>query len=166
MSQQKATPPVPMTDARGNSIYISEEDAAKNCAAGFHDWSEMGEGPGAFCLHCGATIAKPGAKVKQPKRQLFPATNGIDLMIATVESAQREAIFNGMVDKPSRDVLENADANRHKKPNIRTLSEEYAEAILASRGKHEHPLRLELVQIAGVCINMIRQIDAGEEFKP
>lgn len=60
------------------------------------------------------------------------------------------------------DVIANADENQHKRPNIRTLSEEYAEAILAERGKHEHPLRLELVQIAGICINIIRQIDKDE----
>ncbi len=63
-----------------------------------------------------------------------------------------------------QDVLRNAEDNYHKRPNIRTLSEEFAEAILAERGKHEHPLRLELVQLAGICINMIRQIDNGEEF--
>lgn len=68
-------------------------------------------------------------------------------------------------DAAVKDVIRNANTHGHKKPNIRTLSEEFAEAILAERGKHEHPLRLELVQIAGVCINMIRQLDAGEEFK-
>lgn len=70
------------------------------------------------------------------------------------------------MDNATQDVINNANEHSHKKPNIRTLSEEYAEAILAERGKHEHPLRLELVQIAGICINMIRQIDAGEPFKP
>lgn len=69
-------------------------------------------------------------------------------------------------DKAVLSVVENAYENQHKKPNMRTLWEEVSEATLSWRGKHEHPLRLELVQIAGICINMIRQIDAGEEFKP
>lgn len=63
------------------------------------------------------------------------------------------------------EIIDNANEHKHKKPNIRTLWEEVSEATLASRGKHEHPLRLELIQIAGICINMIRQIDAGEDFK-
>jgi hypothetical protein len=64
-----------------------------------------------------------------------------------------------------QDVIHNVNENWSKRPNMRTLMEEVAEAILADRGKHDHPLRLELVQIAGICINMIRQIDAGEPFK-
>lgn len=64
-----------------------------------------------------------------------------------------------------REIIHEADRNQHKKPNMRKLMEEVAEAILAERGKHEHPLRLELVQIAGICINIIRQLDAGEELK-
>lgn len=59
-------PPVPMADKFGNSIYISEEDAAKNCAAGFHEWSEMGEGTACFCLHCGATIDSASSPVVLP----------------------------------------------------------------------------------------------------
>lgn len=61
------------------------------------------------------------------------------------------------------DVISNASANAHKKPNMRTLAEEFAEAVLADRGKHDDPLRLELIQIAGVCINMVRRIDNGED---
>ncbi len=62
-------------------------------------------------------------------------------------------------------VLSNAADNSHKHPAMTTLIEEFAEAVLAARGKHEHPLRLELVQIAGICINLIRQIDAGETIE-
>lgn len=80
--------------------------------------------------------------------------------------SQAHEMYVELFDPPIADVIQNANENQHKRPNMRTLSEEYAEAILAWRGKHEHPLRLELVQIAGVCINMIRQIDAEEEFKP
>jgi hypothetical protein len=60
-----------------------------------------------------------------------------------------------------QDVIHNVNENWSKRPTLNTLLEEVAEAILAARGKHEHPLRVELVQIAGICINMIRQIDAG-----
>lgn len=74
-----------------------------------------------------------------------------------------DAIVN---DTALSSVIANANEHQAKKPNMRTLWEEVSEATLSWRGKHEHPLRLELVQIAGICINMIRQIDAGEEFKP
>lgn len=60
-------PPVPMFDKFGNGIYVSEEDAAKNCAAGFHDWRELGGGPEAFCLHCAATKNFPGGVIVPPE---------------------------------------------------------------------------------------------------
>lgn len=69
------------------------------------------------------------------------------------------------VAKAVHDVAKNANEHEHKNPNMRTLWEEVSEATLSWRGKHDHPLRLELVQIAGICINMIRQIDAGKDFK-
>lgn len=59
-------------------------------------------------------------------------------------------------------VIQNANENRHKLPNALTLLEEVAEAILAARGKHDDPLRLELTQIAGICINLIRRMDYGD----
>lgn len=86
--------------------------------------------------------------------------------MAGMSQREIDEMLDEMFDKPARDVLENADTNRHKKPNMRTLWEEISEATLSWRGKHDHPLRLELVQIAGICINMIRQVDNGEEFKP
>src|SRR4030042_2236405 len=68
------------------------------------------------------------------------------------------------LDQAAKDVINNANQHEQKHPALSTLFEEFAEAILAARGKHEHPLRLELVQIAGICINLIRQIDSGTVF--
>lgn len=68
-------------------------------------------------------------------------------------------------DEAIRDVIQNADEHKAKHPAMTTLVEEFAEAVLASRGKHDHPVRLELVQIAGICINLIRQIDNGETME-
>lgn len=51
--------------------------------------------------------------------------------------------------------------HRHKSPKMTTLIEEFAEAVLVARGKHDDPLRLELGQIASICIGMIVRIDAG-----
>lgn len=89
------------------------------------------------------------------RRAFFPTK---DEQIADLRAATTDTAI--------QDVIRNADENAHKKPNMRTLWEEISEATLSWRGKHEHPLRLELMQVAGICINMIRQIDAGEEFKP
>lgn len=58
-------------------------------------------------------------------------------------------------------ILRNMVANATKRPKMTTLMEEVAEAILASRGKHDDPLSLELTQIAGVCGNMLWQIEMG-----
>ncbi len=58
-----------------------------------------------------------------------------------------------------------AQDNAFKRPKMTTLTEEFSEAVLASRGKHDDPLRLELMQIMTVCANMIWQIDLyGEEM--
>jgi hypothetical protein len=45
-----------------------------------------------------------------------------------------------------------------KRPKMTTLVEEFAEAVLSARGKHDDPLELELMQIASVCINLLWQI--------
>lgn len=72
-----------------------------------------------------------------------------------------------LMDVPAvADVLDDMRRNAAKQPNMSTLLEEVAEAILASRGKHEHPLRLELVQIAGICLNIIAQMDFANQLEP
>ncbi|KKN62951.1 hypothetical protein LCGC14_0506610 [marine sediment metagenome] len=55
-------------------------------------------------------------------------------------------------------VLEDAHKHREMRPAMSTLLEEIAEAILASRGKHDDPLELEIVQIGGICINILWQL--------
>lgn len=54
--------------------------------------------------------------------------------------------------------------NEHKKPKATTLIEEMAEFILACRGKHEHPIELELYEIASIAINLLRQAEMGIEI--
>jgi hypothetical protein len=57
-----------------------------------------------------------------------------------------------------------AQDHAYKRPKMTTLTEEFAEAVLASRGKHDDPLRLELMQIMTVCANLVWQIDLyGED---
>lgn len=60
-------------------------------------------------------------------------------------------------------IVGNMCDNATKRPKMTTLMEEVAEAILASRGKHDDPLELELAQIAGVCGNMLWQIATGQD---
>ncbi len=55
--------------------------------------------------------------------------------------------------------------NAHKRPAMTTLVEEFSEATLSARGKHEDPLELELMQIASVCVNLISQIRLGDEAR-
>jgi hypothetical protein len=62
------------------------------------------------------------------------------------------------------EASEMAAANQHKRPKMTTLVEEFAEAVLASRGKHEHPTRLEVMQMITVGMNIVWQIDLyGEQ---
>ncbi len=66
--------------------------------------------------------------------------------------------------KAADDVRQMAVDNRFKRPKMTTLVEEFSEAVLAARGKHDDPLELELLQIASVCVNLIWQLRVyGEE---
>ena len=56
------------------------------------------------------------------------------------------------------DVYSMAVDNAGRKPKMTTLVEEFAEAVLVARGKHDDPLELELKQIASICVNMLWQI--------
>lgn len=58
-------------------------------------------------------------------------------------------------------IVRHMVANATKRPKMTTLVEEFAEAVLSARGKHEDPLTLELVQIASVCGNLLWQIETG-----
>jgi hypothetical protein len=61
-------------------------------------------------------------------------------------------------------VMDIAYEHAYKRPKMTTLLEEVAEAILASRGKHDDPLELELVQIASVAINCLWQLRMGYDI--
>lgn len=122
--------------------------------------------------HSGNGYTKGGRIAVNELWQIFnkgaPPLELGEILVATWEN--NPPIMQKMVslnipteDRAVWDVLGNAAYNAHKKPNMRTLFEEFCEAGLADRNKHEHPLRLELVQIAGVAINMIRRIDNGED---
>lgn len=60
-------------------------------------------------------------------------------------------------------IVRNAADNAAKRPKMTTLMEEVAKAILASRGKHDDPLELEISQIGGLCINMLWQMATGAD---
>ena len=81
----------------------------------------------------------------------------IDHVIAALEVVRDQTL-----DPAVSDVIKNANDNAYKRPTMLTLIEEWAESVLSARDKHDDPLRLELVQIAGVCVNLIRRIDAGD----
>ena len=58
-------------------------------------------------------------------------------------------------------VFNEAEANKHKRPKVTTLIEEFSEMILAFRGKHEDAPELELTHIASVAINILWQMQLG-----
>jgi len=60
-------------------------------------------------------------------------------------------------------VDRNAQKHREKRPAMSTLIEEMAEAILASRGKHNDTLETEIIQIGGICVNILWQLAMGQE---
>lgn len=60
-------------------------------------------------------------------------------------------------------VIQNARENRHKRPTMTTLIGEMAEAILVCRGEHDDSLELEIVQMGGICINILRQLFMSQE---
>jgi hypothetical protein len=61
-------------------------------------------------------------------------------------------------------VIDIANEYAYKRPKLTTLMEEVAEVILASRGKHNDPLELELVQVAAVAINCLWQLRMGYDI--
>ncbi len=65
-------------------------------------------------------------------------------------------------DHAAANIVDNALEYCHRRPAMSTLLEEMAEAILASRGKHDGPLTLEIVQVGGICINILWQIYSGQ----
>ena len=60
-------------------------------------------------------------------------------------------------------IVANAKEHQHRRPAMTTLLEEFAEAVLAARGKHNDPLELEITQIGGTCINILWQLSTGHE---
>jgi len=51
-----------------------------------------------------------------------------------------------------------------KTPDKDTLLEEVAELILSLKGKHEDPPELELVEIGGIAINLLRRLFRREDI--
>lgn len=56
-------------------------------------------------------------------------------------------------------ISENAKQFESKQPTLGTLMEEVAELTRALEGKHEHIPALELIQIGGIAVNMLRAYD-------
>lgn len=60
-------------------------------------------------------------------------------------------------------IVTNAREHKEKRPAMTTLIEEMAEAILVCRGKHDDSLELEIVQMGGICINILWQLFMSQE---
>lgn len=82
--------------------------------------------------------------------------NGLDSRFSQLSDTEKEAFEVAA----NRVVLEAQD-NRHKRPKVTTILEEFSEMILAFRGKHDDPPELELVQVASCCINVLWQLNLG-----
>lgn len=63
-------------------------------------------------------------------------------------------------------VIANAAKHKHGTPPegwdyqrdlryLRSLMEEVGELAAALKGKHEHPMELEVIQVAGICLNWL-----------
>lgn len=59
-------------------------------------------------------------------------------------------------------VITNIKENADRQPRLGTLLEEIAEYCRSIEGRHEDPPGLELVQIAGIAINMLKAYDYAE----
>lgn len=55
-------------------------------------------------------------------------------------------------------VRENVIAHQKNNTKLRTILAEVAELAYALDGEHEHPPELELIQIAGICVNWITRL--------
>lgn len=56
------------------------------------------------------------------------------------------------------EIRTEASKHAHRRPKLTTLLEEFSEVVLASRGKHDDPLSLEVRQVASVAANCLWQI--------
>ena len=64
-----------------------------------------------------------------------------------------------MFQRAVKEITNNASDQAEKRPAMTTLIEEVAEAILSARGKHDDFLETEIVQIGGICINILWQLN-------
>ena len=62
----------------------------------------------------------------------------------------------GEVDEVLEQVRRNAMLHIDKCPCLAMLLAEVSELAYAIVGRHEHPMELELTQIAGICVNWLR----------
>lgn len=46
-----------------------------------------------------------------------------------------------------------------------TLVAEIGELADSIKGKHEHPVEVELIQIAGICVNWLNSLDGEIDFQ-
>jgi hypothetical protein len=84
--------------------------------------------------------------------------SGLDSAYQNLTTKENSALLRAL-----SNVEMNATANAYKRPKVTALLEEVAELILACRGKHEDGVELEIIQIAGVAINILWQIHEGRE---
>jgi len=72
---------------------------------------------------------------------------------------------NEKLDRAASEILANANHHAfiHQPRTIGHLMEELAELALALDGLHEHPPELELIQLGGSVINMLRELYMSKE---
>jgi len=63
-----------------------------------------------------------------------------------------------------RKVYENAQAHvdHRPRPDFHQLVEEVLELSMAIRGNHEHPIEIELIQIGGIVLNWLADIEEAK----
>ena len=81
---------------------------------------------------------------------------GLDSVFVQLSDREKESFREAI-----NSVALEAQNHQHKRPKVTTILEEFAEMVLAFRGKHDDTPELELIQVASVCINVLWQLRLG-----
>ena len=68
-----------------------------------------------------------------------------------------------MLDQMLKRVRWNVAQHYHKSPDLPMLLGEISELAYAIAGRHEHDPEIELMQIAGICVNWLMQLQNRRE---
>jgi hypothetical protein len=74
----------------------------------------------------------------------------------------QDHVYTHYLQDITRRIRENAFQNRGRNCDLATLLAEVAELAYAGVGRHEHEPSIELVQIAGICVNWWIELARGE----